>query len=222
MPPLLKMRSNLLASRILSQLTASSPLTSSSRYRFTVPADRPISTTWCTSSSRQLPKTISGSSSLLANYKFLTVVPATPHRHLATKPKSSNYISKDNDQAEQLPLWRQCRRDMDPYLRLVRFDRPIGTWLLFWPCGWSIGLAAAPGCLPDPLMLGIFATGAFVMRGAGCTINDMWDSKIDAQVERTKDRPLASGELSKLDALVLLAAQLGIGLQVNIEIKSNL
>lgn len=113
-------------------------------------------------------------------------------------------------------LWQKCRRDIDPYKRLIRFDRPIGSWLLFWPCGWSIALAANPGCWPDPLMLGVFATGAFVMRGAGCTINDMWDRKIDAQVERTKERPLASGQLSQFDALVFLAAQLGIGLQVNL------
>lgn len=141
-------------------------------------------------------------------------------RFLTTKSNIKNEISAEHDDSSnkrakpQLGLLQQCRRDVDPYLRLIRFDRPIGSWLLFWPCGWSIALAAGPGCWPDPLMLGVFATGAFVMRGAGCTINDMWDRKIDAQVERTRERPLASGELSQLDALVFLAAQLGIGLQV--------
>ena len=70
-----------------------------------------------------------------------------------------------------------------------------GAWLLFWPCGWGLGMAAAPGTFPDPFLLATFATGALVMRGAGCTINDMWDRKIDQAVERTKDRPLASGQV---------------------------
>lgn len=141
-------------------------------------------------------------------------------RCLASKSNGKNELTieepttKPHQAQTDLVLWQQCRKNADPYLRLIRFDRPIGSWLLFWPCGWSIALAAGPGCWPDPLMLGVFATGAFVMRGAGCTINDMWDRKIDAKVERTKERPLASGELSQFDALVFLAAQLGIGLQV--------
>lgn len=68
-------------------------------------------------------------------------------------------------------------------------------------------------------MLGLFATGAFIMRGAGCTINDMWDKDIDARVERTKDRPLANGELTQFDALVFLSAQLGIGLQILLQLN---
>jgi 4-hydroxybenzoate polyprenyltransferase len=60
-----------------------------------------------------------------------------------------------------------------PYLRLMRVDRPIGTFLLFWPCGWSLAMAAPGGALPDALLMTLFAAGAFVMRGAGCTINDM-------------------------------------------------
>lgn len=57
-----------------------------------------------------------------------------------------------------------------------------GTWLLFWPCGWSVTLAAPAGSFPDIGMLGLMLAGSFVMRGAGCTINDMWDKKIDQQV----------------------------------------
>ncbi len=57
-----------------------------------------------------------------------------------------------------------------------------GTWLLFWPCSWSVALAAAPGNLPDIAMLSLMLAGSFVMRGAGCTINDMWDKKIDSKV----------------------------------------
>lgn len=69
-----------------------------------------------------------------------------------------------------------------PYLSLIRFDKPIGTWLLYLPCTWSICLAAAPGQLPDLKLLALFGTGAFIMRGAGCVINDMWDSDFDKKV----------------------------------------
>ncbi|XP_053698218.1 4-hydroxybenzoate polyprenyltransferase, mitochondrial [Sabethes cyaneus] len=106
-----------------------------------------------------------------------------------------------------------------PYARLMRIDRPIGSWLLFWPCGWSIALSAPAGCWPDPLMLAIFGTGAFIMRGAGCTINDMWDRDIDAKVARTKGRPLVAGELSQSDAWVFLSAQLGLGLLILLQLN---
>ncbi|XP_035782689.1 4-hydroxybenzoate polyprenyltransferase, mitochondrial-like [Anopheles albimanus] len=112
--------------------------------------------------------------------------------------------------------WKQA---ISPYARLMRIDRPIGSWLLFWPCGWSIALSAPAGCWPDPLMLGLFGVGAFVMRGAGCTINDLWDRDIDAKVERTKHRPLVAGEVSPFDALVFLSAQLGVGLTVLLQLN---
>lgn len=66
---------------------------------------------------------------------------------------------------------------------LFFFNSLLGSWLLFWPCGWSIALAAPAGALPDLLMLALFGTGAFIMRGAGCTINDMWDQDIDKLVK---------------------------------------
>jgi len=69
-----------------------------------------------------------------------------------------------------------------PYLSLVRFEKPIGTWLLYLPCTWSICLAASPGQLPDFKLLALFGLGAFIMRGAGCVINDMWDSDFDKKV----------------------------------------
>ena len=75
-----------------------------------------------------------------------------------------------------------CPAAVQPYLRLIRFDKPIGTWLLYLPCTWSIGLAAAPGSLPDLQLLALFGLGALVMRGAGCTINDMWDVDFDKKV----------------------------------------
>lgn len=106
-----------------------------------------------------------------------------------------------------------------PYARLMRVDRPIGSWLLFWPCGWSIALSAPAGCWPDPWMLALFGTGAFIMRGAGCTINDMWDRDIDGKVARTKSRPLVAGELSPADAWFFLGAQLGVGLLILLELN---
>nr|XP_023657019.1 4-hydroxybenzoate polyprenyltransferase, mitochondrial [Paramormyrops kingsleyae]XP_023657028.1 4-hydroxybenzoate polyprenyltransferase, mitochondrial [Paramormyrops kingsleyae]XP_023657036.1 4-hydroxybenzoate polyprenyltransferase, mitochondrial [Paramormyrops kingsleyae] len=103
---------------------------------------------------------------------------------------------------------------VQPYLRLMRLDKPIGTWLLYLPCTWSIGLAAGPGCLPDLAMLTLFGTGAVLMRGAGCTINDMWDRDFDRKVSRTADRPIACGDVSQFQALVFLGGQLTAALGV--------
>jgi len=108
---------------------------------------------------------------------------------------------------------------VQPFLRLARLDKPIGTWLLFWPCGWSLCLATPAGQLPDLSMLAIFGVGAFVMRGAGCTINDMWDKNIDKAVERTRDRPITSGQVSMFDALVFLGGQLGVGLLILLQLN---
>eukprot|EP01134_Creolimax_fragrantissima_P008407 CFRG8407T1 len=103
---------------------------------------------------------------------------------------------------------------VQPYLRLARMDKPIGTWLLFWPGAWSIALASPIATDPHIGLLATFGFGAFVMRGAGCTINDMWDYRIDRKVERTCDRPLASGAVSMKQAWVFLAGQLSVGLGV--------
>jgi len=113
---------------------------------------------------------------------------------------------------ESFPLGAQ------PYLRVARVDRPIGSWLLFWPCGWSICLAAPAGQIPNLQLLAIFGLGSMVMRGGGCTINDMWDRKIDSLVQRTRDRPLASGQISFFDALTFLCGQLGLGLLILLQL----
>ncbi|XP_055967118.1 4-hydroxybenzoate polyprenyltransferase, mitochondrial [Sorex fumeus] len=105
-------------------------------------------------------------------------------------------------------------RPLQPYLRLMRLDKPIGTWLLYLPCTWSIALAAEPGCLPDGHMLALFGTGAVLMRGAGCTINDMWDRDYDRKVTRTASRPLAAGDISTLQSFVFLGGQLTLALGV--------
>ena len=106
-----------------------------------------------------------------------------------------------------------------PYFRLARLDRPIGTWLLLFPCWWSIALAAPPGGGPSIRLLVLFAIGALVMRGAGCTINDMADRDFDRRVTRTASRPMASGAVSMRGALVFLAVQLLIGLVILLQLS---
>jgi 4-hydroxybenzoate polyprenyltransferase len=96
-----------------------------------------------------------------------------------------------------------------PYLRLSRADRPIGTWLLFIPCLWGAALAAAQGAprLWDIWIILGCAAGSFLMRGAGCTWNDITDRHIDAQVARTRSRPLPSGQVTPRQALLWMIAQ---------------
>ncbi|WP_210215371.1 4-hydroxybenzoate octaprenyltransferase [Pseudoxanthobacter soli] len=100
-----------------------------------------------------------------------------------------------------------------PYARLARWDRPIGWWLLLWPCWWSAALAAgASGArFPDPWHLVLFLVGAIAMRGAGCTYNDIVDRKIDAQVARTRSRPIPSGQVSARQAGLFLVLQALVG-----------
>lgn len=97
---------------------------------------------------------------------------------------------------------------MRPYTRLARLDRPVGIWLTLFPC-WAALFQAAHG-LPDLRDLVVFTLGAFLMRSAGSTINDMADRNFDGHVERTRFRPLANGELSLFRALVFLAVQLAL------------
>ena len=106
-----------------------------------------------------------------------------------------------------------------PYLKLARLDAPAGTWLLLWPCVWSISLAAPPGALPDASLVALFTCGALLLRGAGCTVNDMWDADLDGAVERTKGRPLPSGAVTQAQALAFLGAQLGCGLLVLLQLN---
>jgi 4-hydroxybenzoate polyprenyltransferase len=103
-----------------------------------------------------------------------------------------------------------------PYLRLARADRPIGSWLLLMPCWWSAGIAAvyAGHPYPNPWHVLLFFTGAFVMRGAGCTWNDIVDRDLDAMVARTRSRPIPSGQVSVRGAIVFLVAQALVGLLV--------
>ncbi|MGB7034835.1 MAG: 4-hydroxybenzoate octaprenyltransferase [Xanthobacteraceae bacterium] len=103
-----------------------------------------------------------------------------------------------------------------PYLRLSRLDRPIGSWLLLLPCWWSSALAtvAAGDRIPDLPHIALFFVGAFAMRGAGCTWNDIVDRDLDGAVERTASRPIPSGQVSVAQAAAFLLAQALVGLAV--------
>jgi 4-hydroxybenzoate polyprenyltransferase len=103
-----------------------------------------------------------------------------------------------------------------PYLRLARLDRPIGSWLLLMPCWWSAALSAgmAHQIAPLPRDIALFFVGAFAMRGAGCTWNDITDRDLDAKVERTRSRPIPAGQVSVGQALTFLVLQALIGLAV--------
>jgi 4-hydroxybenzoate polyprenyltransferase len=109
-----------------------------------------------------------------------------------------------------------------PYLRLARLDRPIGSWLLLMPCWWSAGLAAvhARQAGPDPWHVLLFFIGAFAMRGAGCTWNDIVDRDIDARVERTRSRPIPSGQVTVKGAIAFMVVQALIGLAVLLQFNA--
>jgi 4-hydroxybenzoate polyprenyltransferase len=106
-----------------------------------------------------------------------------------------------------------------PYAQLMRLDRPIGWWLLLLPCWWGLVLAqiAAGGGWPDLWKAFLFLIGAIIMRGAGCTLNDIVDRDIDQKVERTRMRPLPAGLISLRVAFIFLAAQLLLGLVILVQ-----
>jgi len=129
---------------------------------------------------------------------------------------------RDDLYRDQNATWadRHLAESILPYAKLMRLDRPIGTYLLMFPGWWSIALAAPNGSLPDIKYIGLFGAGALIMRGAGCTINDYWDREMDGKVARTSQRPIASGKVSETQALLFLTAQglagLGILVQLNL------
>lgn len=126
-------------------------------------------------------------------------------------------------------VYRALPRGLWPYAQLARWDRPIGWQLLLWPCWWSAALAATAGArsedallslLPSPWHLLLFLVGAVAMRGAGCTYNDLVDERIDAEVERTRSRPLPSGRVTRRQAWAFLAAQSLTGLAVLLQFNA--
>ncbi|HEX3860042.1 MAG TPA: 4-hydroxybenzoate octaprenyltransferase [Pseudolabrys sp.] len=105
-----------------------------------------------------------------------------------------------------------------PYLRLARLDRPIGSWLLLMPCWWSLGIAGVRADhLPPLWYVVLFFIGAFAMRGAGCTWNDLVDRDLDRMVERTRSRPIPSGQVSVAQASAFMVVQGLIGFLVLIQ-----
>jgi 4-hydroxybenzoate polyprenyltransferase len=118
---------------------------------------------------------------------------------------------------------RFAPRPWRPYLRLARIDRPIGWWLLLLPCWWSAALAAiaAEQPFPDPWHCLLFLIGAVAMRGAGSTYNDIADRDLDAQVERTRLRPLPSGQVRPRHAALFLLVQALIGLAVLVQFNEE-
>ena len=109
-------------------------------------------------------------------------------------------------------------RPWRPFALLARLDRPIGAWLLFLPGLWSILLAQAPW-RETAWLVALFFVGSFLMRGAGCVVNDMWDRDLDRQVTRTAGRPLASGVLRMRQAALFLAILLGISLLILLQLR---
>ena len=138
-------------------------------------------------------------------------------RSLNTSPKpSTNNPASPVADAEHDWVEKLAPAFARPYLRLARIDRPIGIWLLLWPCWWSSALVALNQGIPHPhpWHLIYFAIGATAMRGAGCTYNDIVDRDIDGQVERTKSRPIPSGQVTVKQATIFLIALCLIGLWV--------
>ncbi len=137
---------------------------------------------------------------------------------MSSPPDNASDLSPDHWMIRILPT---CA---GPWLKLARVDRPTGTWLLLLPCWGGLLLALNTGATTEHNLLkqvlwsgGLFAIGAFVMRAAGCVINDMADRRYDRRIARTAARPLASGELSMTQAGLFLAALLGVGFLVLIQ-----
>jgi 4-hydroxybenzoate polyprenyl transferase len=108
-------------------------------------------------------------------------------------------------------------KSIQPYIRLSRIDKPIGSWLLFLPGAWSIALAGTT--LHNFELMGLFAVGTILMRGAGCTINDLWDRDFDRRVNRTKSRPIASGEIKVREAFIWAGIQLSLSFLILIQLN---
>jgi 4-hydroxybenzoate polyprenyltransferase len=117
--------------------------------------------------------------------------------------------------SERTGLIGALPKRLRPYASLMRVDRPIGTWLLYWPCAWSVALAGVRG---QWALFAWFLLGAFAMRSAGCVYNDIVDQDLDRQVERTRLRPLASGRVSVRNAWLLAAGLSLIGLVVLLQL----
>jgi 4-hydroxybenzoate polyprenyltransferase len=134
---------------------------------------------------------------------------------MSTQSPSESKVIKDARPTNWVD--RSAPPFLRPYLKLMRADRPIGVWLLLWPCWWSLAMAshAYEGSVLSLLgMYALFGVGAYVMRGAGCTINDIADRNIDGRVDRTALRPIPSGQVKLWQAIAFLVLQLLVGLVI--------
>lgn len=170
-----------------------------------------------------------------------------------------NYLRFSSHDQTKVSVFKNVQEKALPYIQLMRLHRPIGTWLLLWPCYWSLAfgmkkwtqmhllslffflnedkfinkswqfllkcespfcVATPAGSLPDLRLIGLFAIGSIVMRGAGCTINDIIDRDIDMKVARTKTRPIASGAITIPQAFAFLGLQLSCGLAVLLSLNN--
>jgi 4-hydroxybenzoate polyprenyltransferase len=126
-----------------------------------------------------------------------------------------------SDAVRESWVHRRLPQSLWPHAQLARWERPIGWQLLMWPCWWAALLAANAGHMVSPLQLAwylaLFLIGAVIMRGAGCTYNDLVDENIDEKIARTRSRPLPSGRISRRDAKLFLLAQLVLGFLVLIQ-----
>ena len=144
----------------------------------------------------------------------LTLQPATPVFMENVQSKQGRGRVADAPSGHW--VYRLLPHSLWPYAQLARWDRPIGWWLLLWPCWWSAALAASARAeagaafadvMPSPLHLVLFMIGAILMRGAGCTFNDIVDQDIDDKVARTRSRPLPSGMVTRKQAFLFLGLQ---------------
>ena len=134
-------------------------------------------------------------------------------------------ISTSSSATSDPPIWTWIDNYLPtgwkPYARLARLDKPIGTWLLLWPCCWSTALAHPVSVVDHASLVALFGLGALTMRGAGCTINDLCDRDIDQAVERTRQRPLAAGDLTPRQAVQFLALQMATGCAVLVSLPNT-
>src|SRR5215469_7662752 len=145
---------------------------------------------------------------------------------LIPMPLSNQYSRSQARPLDAVPTsWvEHAPRWLRPWLQLMRLDRPIGVWLLFWPCVFGLLLGAAADERrflewQDLYLVALFAIGSLVMRGAGCTFNDIIDRKIDAAVARTRGRPIPSGAITVRQAVLFLILQCLLGLLILIQLN---
>jgi 4-hydroxybenzoate polyprenyltransferase len=126
--------------------------------------------------------------------------------------------STASDIATESWIVRASPKPLRPYVVLMRLDRPIGAWVLLWPCWWSVALAAQ-GSWPDVKLLILFALGSFIMRGAGCVTNDIADRDFDGKVARTANRPIPSGQVSVKMAIAFAGLLALLGLVILLQLN---